>query len=154
MTRSAASGDRQDRDGDEKCPGAHDGTPLRRLPHRNAADGNVRGRSEASSATLSSPTTVRPSKMRSTATDESTALNRMPASARPRRGPHQLARAEGEQVVGHESDRRPRARAAAADCGAVRRAAAGGASAPADGEGQRGEDDGDERGAVARREPG
>ena len=92
--------------------------------------------------------------MRSTATEESAALNRAPGE--PGRGeePDQLPRPERQQVVGHEPDRdrvperRPRA--------AARPILVPQEEAPAhqaDGEGERGEDDG-ERAAAPGARPG
>ena len=83
-----------------------DAGDLRRLRERHAADRHVRraGRRRAGRRS-SSATTARPSKIRSTATDESTALKRAPASRARGEHPHQLARAEGQDVVGHEPDR-------------------------------------------------
>ena len=53
----------------------------------------------------SSATTSRPSKIRSTATDESTALKRRAGQPGGGEEAHQLAGPEGQDVVGHEADR-------------------------------------------------
>ena len=62
------------------------------------------GRSDASSATLSNPTTLRPSKMRSTATEESAGAEADPREAGGGKQAHQLARPERQHVVRHEAD--------------------------------------------------
>ena len=123
----------------EQPPPAPPAPATRLRPRRPAGDPTPR-RPTPSSATQASP-----SKIRSTAMDDSAALKRTPARRVDGEDPDQLARAEGQDVVRHEpdGDRMPEREPPAA--ARRRRAAAEAPADQADGEGERGDEDGEQQ---------